>query len=234
MQLPTNFLTFFLTSSTFLTLITAAPTASPVVVASSVDVADDNSGPTDDGDGIIYHTSSDENDPDDPAIAFFSSLPPLPAADKRTPNPSSPITTGLASSKIKRENKDFCKGGGYFNATSEGSPWVDDCKIIIQNISPKGGTWRYMTGSQRTLVSHKSCALGIESTDGVPPALQTYIGDLDISEWIQKSIDKYASKKEQGKVGSYGDTQCPSTHFKGDEYGMRWGLYRAKGYKDEN
>ncbi|KAK1778455.1 putative necrosis-inducing factor-domain-containing protein [Copromyces sp. CBS 386.78] len=216
MQLPTNLLTFLLTSSSFLTLITAAPTA-----ASPAPVADD----------ITYHTStSSDNDPNDPAIAFFSSLPP-PSPKKRwsSPNPSSPSVTGLATiTKRGGGNQDYCRGGGFFNATSDGSPWIDDCRVIIRNIAPKGGKWHYMTGSQRTLVSHGSCALGIESTDGVPPALQTLVGDLDIAEWIQKSIDLFGTRG--GKVGSYGDTQCPSTHFEGDEYGMRWGLYRAKGY----
>ncbi|KAK3949295.1 putative necrosis-inducing factor-domain-containing protein [Pseudoneurospora amorphoporcata] len=220
MQLPTNLLTFLLTFSSFLTLITAAPTAaSPVVVVAAA--AD-----------ITYHTSpdNDPNDPNDPAIAFFSSLPPAPLPKRRSPNPSSPSVTGLAT---KRGNQDYCRGGGYFNATSDGSPWVADCRVIIRNIAPKGGKWHYMTGSQRTLVSHGSCALGIESTDGVPPALQTLVGDLDIAEWIRKSIDLFGTTTkggEGGKVGSYGDTQCPSTHFEGDEYGMRWGLYRAKGW----
>ena len=87
-----------------------------------------------------------------------------------------------------------------------------------------------MTGFQRTLVTHKSCGLGIESTAGVPGGLQTRIGDLDITDWIQKSMDRFKTKPEQGKVGSYGDTQCESTHFGEDEYGMRWGLYRMKGF----
>ncbi|KAK3344670.1 putative necrosis-inducing factor-domain-containing protein [Neurospora tetraspora] len=217
MQLPTNLLTLLLTS-TFLSLITATPIVSP-----SGTNPVDSSVPADAN--INVHV---DDDPNDPAIAFFSSLPP--PRPKRSPNPSSPSATGLVKFSKRGGNKDFCRGGGIFNKTSDGSPWVDDCKIIIQNISPNGGTWHYMTGTQRTLVSHKSCALGIESTDGVPKALQTLVGDLDITEWIQKSIDRFRSSEEQGKVGSYGDTQCISQTFKGDEYSLRWGLYRNKGY----
>ncbi|KAK3392318.1 putative necrosis-inducing factor-domain-containing protein [Sordaria brevicollis] len=218
MQTPSNLLTYLLTSTTFLSAIVLAaptgttPSANPLTY-----------------DPLTYHNTSTD-DPNDPAIDFFNSLPPPPPhIPKRTPNPLSPSTTGLSVSK-RDKNKDWCKGGGYYNATSEGSPWVDDCKIIIQNITPNGGTWHYMTGKQRTLVSHKSCGLGIQSTAGVPAGLSTLIGDKDITEWIQKSIERFASKKEQGKVGSYGDAQCTCEMWHQEEFGMRWGLYRMKGF----
>ncbi|KAK3489763.1 putative necrosis-inducing factor-domain-containing protein [Neurospora crassa] len=233
MQLPTNLLTFLLTTSAFLSLITATPIATPSKQSASKTNPINSSIPasTDPNTNHI-HTETEtktESDPSDPAIAFFSSLPPPsspPNSSSSSPNPSSPSTTGLVhlSSKRSSGNKDHCRGGGYFNATSAGSPLVDDCKVIIQNISPRGGTWHYMSGTQRTLVSHGSCALGIESTPDVPKGLQTLVGDLDISEWIWKSIDRYQWK---GKVGSYGDTQCVSQTFKGDEYTLRWGLYHS-------
>ncbi|KAK3490232.1 putative necrosis-inducing factor-domain-containing protein [Neurospora hispaniola] len=224
MQLQTNLLTFLLTTSSFLSLITATPIATPSKQSASKTNPINSSIPADDPNTNHIHTES-ESDPSDPAIAFFSSLPPPSSPPNISPNPSSPTTTGLVRpSKRSSGNKDHCRGGGYFNATSAGSPLVDDCKVIIQNISPRGGTWHYMSGTQRTLVSHGSCALGIESTPDVPKGLQTLVGDLDISEWIQKSIDKYQWK---GRVGSYGDTQCVSQTFKGDEYTLRWGLYHS-------
>ncbi|KAL0470166.1 putative necrosis-inducing factor domain-containing protein [Neurospora intermedia] len=222
MQLPTTLLTYLLTTSSFLSLITATPIATPSKESASKTNPIDTSIPASDSTNHI-HTEL-ESDPSDPAIAFFSSLPPLnsPPTSNISPNPSSPSTTGL--SKRSSGNKDHCRGGGYYNATSPGSPLVEDCKVIIQNISPKGGTWRYMSGTQRTLVRHGTCALGVESTPDVPKGLQTLVGDLDISEWIQKSIERYQWK---GKVGSYGDTQCVSWNFKGDEYTLRWGLYHS-------
>ncbi|EDO65296.1 hypothetical protein GE21DRAFT_2747 [Neurospora crassa] len=229
MQLPANLLTLLLSSSLF-TLITATPIATPSKQSASKTNPINSSIPawTDPNTTNHIHTETEtETDPSDPAIAFFSSLPPPSSppnsSSSSSPNPSSPSTTGLTK-RSSGNNKDHCRGGGYFNATSPGSPLVDDCKVIIQNISPRGGTWHYMSGTQRTLVRHGSCALGIESTPDVPKGLQTLVGDLDISEWIQRSIDRYQWK---GKVGSYGDTQCVSQTFKGDEYTLRWGLYHS-------
>lgn len=120
-----------------------------------------------------------------------------------------------------RDSINDCGDSSFENETSGGSPDVDDCKKIASNIAG-GGTWKVTaTGGQHQLVQYGTCAFGIEASGS---SLNTaYIGNQDIIDVINASIDKFQS---DGKVGAKGDMVCQSEKGLMGGPKMTWGIYK--------
>ncbi|KAK3402703.1 Ecp2 effector protein, partial [Sordaria brevicollis] len=93
------------------------------------------------------------------------------------------------------------------NETSAGSPLIADCRQIIKNIS-KGATWSYSTAQRhRKLVSHASCALGIERDGGESKAETAKVGNTDVEDIIN-GLAKLAEKRGDIRMGGKVSMKC--------------------------
>ncbi|KAK4183422.1 Ecp2 effector protein, partial [Podospora australis] len=111
-----------------------------------------------------------------------------------------------------------CDDNGNVNLYStDGSPLVDDCMKMYNNI--KGpGSWTVSGGwsNEHQLIQKDTCAFAARSTDGG----WLYIGNDDIRLAIVKAMsnNNYKdSKSGRGKVGADGMLSCQSTP------GIKWG-----------
>ncbi|KAK3937373.1 putative necrosis-inducing factor-domain-containing protein [Diplogelasinospora grovesii] len=125
----------------------------------------------------------------------------------------------------KTDSVQDCDTPSFWNRTSNASPTVADCQQITQNIAG-GGTW-YVLGiaGQRQLVQYGTCAFGV--TVFIPRGvLLTKIGNQDIINRINTSIDKFASN---GLVGAEGLMECEDI-LSADGYRddpVDWGIYHT-------
>ncbi|KAB5522068.1 putative necrosis-inducing factor-domain-containing protein [Coniochaeta sp. 2T2.1] len=120
-----------------------------------------------------------------------------------------------------------CGPSTFEDATSSTSPLASDCLIIAKNVR-LGGKWNVesVTGNQHQLVQFGTCAFGVEPKDRKGGYFE--IGNLDIIDIIQDSVNKFADK-HGGKVNSAGETDCKgSLAATGSSYKVRWGIYHTK------
>ncbi|KAF9044226.1 putative necrosis-inducing factor-domain-containing protein [Panaeolus papilionaceus] len=120
---------------------------------------------------------------------------PAPSAD---PGVSPAPVTYLASRDLIND----CGNSWFGGETSGGSPRVDDCLTIANNISG-GGTWTVALFGEHQLVQFGTCAFAVQATGGV--GFDFRIGNQDIMDLIHSSIDMFQSN---GLVGARGDMGC--------------------------
>ncbi|KAK4184275.1 putative necrosis-inducing factor-domain-containing protein [Podospora australis] len=74
--------------------------------------------------------------------------------------------------------------------TTEASPQVKHCQVLHDNIVGNG-TWSVYKGTQRTIATHASCAVGIEALyfNG-PRVYWNYIGNENVREIVSASFDR--------------------------------------------
>jgi len=143
---------------------------------------------------------------------------PAPIPDFSTPL-NGPDVLPLADSTDTAE----CGDSTFVDQTSEASPRVDDCLVIVKNIAG-GGRWEIeaLIGQQHQLVQWGTCAFGVQRA--VVGAPYFYVGNEDIIYAIMSSIEKFGSS---GLVGSKGYMRC-SPNFLSP--GCNWGLYHTKSF----
>ena len=114
-----------------------------------------------------------------------------------------------------------CGGSSFINRTSGGSPWVNDCRQIAYNIR-NGGTWTTdgLVGNHRQLVQYGTCAFGVEVKGADTFVGQYKVGNSDIIDLINDSINRFQSG---GRVGSEGRMPCQKVV--GGNAWVTWGLY---------
>ena len=120
--------------------------------------------------------------------------------------------------------KKSCKESSFQDDTSNASPLVSDCKIMIKNFEADGGTsWKPETvGLQhRQLGDHGTCAFGVEAT-ALNGNIYFHFGGGDLIEYINTAIEKYS---KGGKVGASGKVQCSANTGKSQL--IKWGIYHT-------
>lgn len=150
------------------------------------------------------------------AVFFTSAWAAPPPAPGTTRNANSPAVIFTAGSPGDWIND--CGDSSFTNRSSGGSPRVDDCRQIAANING-GGTWEVenFAGSQHQLVQYGTCAFGVQGT-GASNSVYFYVGNSDIIDLINSSIDKF---QWNGLVGSEGVMNCQP----GQD--VKWGLYHT-------
>ncbi|KAK5170702.1 uncharacterized protein LTR77_005292 [Saxophila tyrrhenica] len=122
----------------------------------------------------------------------------------------------------KRKAVNDCGPSTFIDQGSAASPFVDDCYCIGANIGG-GGTFEVGCGEgQLVKAKCRTCAWGARCK---PQGLNgARIGNADIYNTIDTSIDKFASG---GKVGSLGQMKCDSAQGGGHSQNIRWGVYHT-------
>ena len=144
-----------------------------------------------------------------PAIAFAA----WSQAGGSTPGiPGWPCTPPMAISD--------CDDSTFVDQTTDGSPTVEDCMGIINNIAGGDGEWEVenVIAEQHQIVGYGSCNFGVQGS-GSAPNLGFKVGAQDIVDLIQSSIQKY---EWNGKVGAEGVMPCRGTST---EVTVTWGIY---------
>lgn len=113
-----------------------------------------------------------------------------------------------------------CGDSSFINQSTGGSPLISDCQQITRNIAGSG-TWPVAAGAQRQLVQYGTCALGAQLSNTANIA---YVGNQDIIDLINTSIDKFSW---DGKVGAKGVMDCQSASGLGVSARVDWGIYHT-------
>ncbi|KAF9033626.1 Ecp2 effector protein, partial [Panaeolus papilionaceus] len=82
-----------------------------------------------------------------------------------------------------------CGDSTFINQSSGGSPLVDDCLRITENIA-NDGEWTTTVFGHRQLVQHGTCAFGVVST-GDGDGLNFRVWNEDIISIIHDSVNKF-------------------------------------------
>ncbi|KAI6754849.1 hypothetical protein HG530_012601 [Fusarium avenaceum] len=120
--------------------------------------------------------------------------------------------------------KKSCKGSSFQDDTSNASPLVSDCKIMIKNFEADGGTsWKSETArlQHRELGHYGTCAFGVEATE-LNGNIYFHFGGGDLIEYINIAIERYS---KSGKVGASGKVQCSANTDKSQP--VKWGIYHT-------
>jgi hypothetical protein len=126
-------------------------------------------------------------------------------------------TTGTSPSSplLKRDYK--CNDYTYENDTSDGSPFVSDCNVLVSNIFGPG-EWRTDQPGFRTIASYGTCNFGVQQHTSAITIF--HVGNQDVQEIINNAIKMY---QWNGRVGASGYFQCQ------DDFGLHndayWALY---------
>jgi len=149
---------------------------------------------------------------DDPVLAALLSSKAF--ESQTTPRSLSPLE--------KRTAINDCGASTFINQGSAASPYVSDCYGIGANIAG-GGTFEVGCGEGFLLkAKYGTCAWGAACD---PQGLdEAYIGNSDIYDTINTSIDKFGST---GKVGSLGYMNCQGLHGTLSATRVRWGVYHT-------
>ncbi|KAF5668773.1 RF2-like protein [Fusarium denticulatum] len=135
---------------------------------------------------------------------------------------ASPITESSTSTLTKRKSVNDCGDSTFENHSSGGSPLLADCQRIARNIAG-GGTWTVGAGGEHhQLVQYGTCAFGAQGAGSNMNA--AYIGNQDIIDLINSSIEKF---QWEGKVGAAGVMGCQSLTGLVGSVNMRWGIYHT-------
>ena len=113
-----------------------------------------------------------------------------------------------------------CGDSSFINQSTGGSPLISDCQQITRNIAGSG-TWPVAAGAQRQLVQYGTCALGAQLSNTANIA---YVGNQDIIDLINTSIDKFSWN---GKVGAKGTMDCQSASGLTGSARVDWGIYHT-------
>jgi hypothetical protein len=156
--------------------------------------------------------------------------------------------TAIPSELAPRTSVNDCAESTFINQSSEGSPLIADCEILMEHISgsyppssrywldlislarsgshtytyTEGKTWSIPGGSVHCkLAGFGTCAFGTESE------YRHYVGNQDIIDLIKDSIARFAWN---GRVGAKGVTYCqwllPDHNEVHEEHrGTSWFLY---------
>lgn len=107
-----------------------------------------------------------------------------------------------------------CSDFRYENASTGGSPTVDDCRTIVKNIQD-GGSWDWSgAGNHKTLVTYGTCAMGIDNG--------ARVGNLDVTDIINGAIDRFEWK---GLVGAKGMMNCQKPVGQQETSDVHWSIY---------
>ncbi|KAH8885958.1 glycoside hydrolase family 18 protein [Thozetella sp. PMI_491] len=113
-----------------------------------------------------------------------------------------------------------CSASTFVDQTSDASPSVDDCKVIITNIQNTQGEWEVENAveSQHQIVQYGSCKFGVQGKS-INGNIDFHIGAQDIVDIITDAINQFGGS---GKIGAKGEMSC-----KGDvsTVPVEWGLY---------
>lgn len=102
--------------------------------------------------------------------------------------------------------------------TTGASPEIDDCKVMMDNISG-GGDWQVQPELlHHQIVQYGTCAFGLASNDIKFRKIK--IGNGDIINMVTNSIRNYG---KDGKVGASGTIRC-SVMGGTDSVDMRWNI----------
>ncbi|CAK7233697.1 hypothetical protein SCUCBS95973_008685 [Sporothrix curviconia] len=116
--------------------------------------------------------------------------------------------------------KSDCQSSSFIDETSDGSPSVDDCMQIVNNIIGTNGEWttQVVGKNQRELVSYGSCKFGVQATDE-HGNVNFQVAAQDIVDIITDSISKFGGS---GKIGAKGYMDCDGNINSQD---IEWGIY---------
>lgn len=159
-------------------------------------------------------------------MLFFQNLATIAAvvavvAAAPAPAPEPEISVNEVSPGVtfeKRAGNNECGPASFVGNTSGASPKIADCKTIVKNISG-GGRWTITKGESRKLVKFGTCAFSVKDL-GTDASLVEYVGNKDIINLINDSINKFGSN---GKVGAHGKMKCNGTP--GYKVGTYWQIY---------
>lgn len=118
--------------------------------------------------------------------------------------------------------KDRCGDSTHMDQNSGASPMVSDCEQMIRNIEGDASTeFTHGITGDREILLYGSCAFGIQRTGGTGGAVQFKIGDQDVIDAINESVEKFGSS---GKVGAKGVMPCDGTTA-GTKVKVEWSIY---------
>lgn len=139
---------------------------------------------------------------------------PVPDFSTSANDPNPPLFVDVA-------NDQECGESSFIDQTSDASPTVQDCLQIATNIAG-GGRWEVeaIIGLQHQLVEYGTCAFGVQRAQ--VGAFYFYVGNADIIDIINTSVDRFGSS---GLVGAKGFMWCNPTLL---SPGTNWGLYHTK------
>ena len=110
-----------------------------------------------------------------------------------------------------------CGDSSFIKQSTGGSPLVSDCRQIIRNVGGSG-IWPVAAGAQRKLLQYGTYALGAQLSNTANIA---YVGNHDVIDLIDTSIDKFSWN---GKVGATGTMDCqPASGLAGSSR-VDWGV----------
>lgn len=115
---------------------------------------------------------------------------------------------------------DYCGASTFIDQTSDASPSVSDCMVVVNNIKGTDGQWTIQTigKEQHQIAGHGGCNFGVQATE-LKGNVDFSVGAQDIVDIITESIKQFGGG---GKVGAKGDMSC-NGNIKGQ--GVEWGLY---------
>ncbi len=120
----------------------------------------------------------------------------------------------------------YCDTSTFQGDTTDASPLVSDCQLLVQDILDRGQYQRVehnvLTGPQSSIESHGTCVFGVQSDYVAAKANAAYkVGGQDIIDLITDSISRFSYN---GKVGASGGMDC-----KGDlsSQWVKWSLYHS-------
>lgn len=119
--------------------------------------------------------------------------------------------------------KNECGDSTFENETSDRSPLVEDCRVIIKNIEGDAGTkWttQVVGKKQRKIAVAGTCAFGVEATK-VDGNVNFALGGQDLIDIINTAVGKYA---KGGKIGATGDLHCRGNV---KQQPVHWAIYHS-------
>lgn len=120
--------------------------------------------------------------------------------------------------------KKSCEKSSFQDDTSDASPLVSDCKIMIENFEKDGGTsWKSDTAGlqHRELGHYGTCAFGVEATK-LNGNIYFHFGGGDLIEYINTAIKMFS---KGGKVGASGKVDCAANTATSQP--VKWGIYHT-------
>ncbi|KAK3399559.1 putative necrosis-inducing factor-domain-containing protein [Sordaria brevicollis] len=122
------------------------------------------------------------------------------------------------------------------------SPKWRDCLQLRANIN-NGGTWKFISGTQTTLASYLTCAIGVDSAEGNWAGTWVKVGHQDIINIVEmmekmilekndpnqvvqdKKTGKAVSVKPDARVGGRGSMKCYQYVLRWEMMKVYWGVY---------
>ncbi|KAK3896686.1 putative necrosis-inducing factor-domain-containing protein [Staphylotrichum tortipilum] len=118
----------------------------------------------------------------------------------------------------------YCHDSTFENRVTAASPFVQDCRVLRENIDGSG-LWTVNVFTQHRLASYRTCAFGVDANGGEGGKRSEFkVGNGDIRDIIATSIDRFHWRANDGieRVGSKGYMACAD-----DGLMIEWGLYHT-------